>query len=167
MIREANPSDAERFRELRLFALQESPTAFGADYQTNLNRPPAYWHERLKKDESSTIFFAEYEHDLVGMMGIEQGQSPKTRHGAEIWGVFVRPEWRGLHIAETLIDACVEWAKSININIIKLGVLAASTSAIRCYQRCGFIIYGTEPQGMFYNDTYYDGYLMSRHLDSP
>jgi RimJ/RimL family protein N-acetyltransferase len=165
VIREASPSDAERFRDLRLFALQESPTAFGADHQANAARPPEYWREWLKKEETSAIFFAEHDHDLIGMMGIEQGYSPKTRHSSEIWGVFVLPDWRGLHIAEALINASVDWARSKNIVIVKLGVLKASESAIRCYQRCGFTIYGTEPQGMFYNGTYYDGYLMSRSVE--
>jgi len=165
VIREANLADAEQFRELRLYALQDSPTAFSADYDINASRPSEYWHDRLKEDEDSIIFFAEHEHQLIGMMGIARGHSRKNKHSAEIWGVFVRPEWRGLHIAESLIEACVGWATSKAVNIIKLGVLAAGTSAVRCYQRCGFIIYGTEPRGIFYDDQYYDGFLMYRDLN--
>jgi len=64
-----------------------------------------------------------------------------------------------------LVKACIQWAREREVNIVKLGVLTASTSAIRCYQRCGFTIYGTEPRGIFYDGHYYDGYLMYRLTD--
>ena len=165
-IREGMISDVEQFRELRLDALQDSPIAFPADYAVNVNHAMSFWEDRLKTDETGTIFFAEHENGLIGMTGIRRGESPKTRHSATIWGVYVRPEWRGLRIAESLIEACIAWAKPNDVNIIKLGVTAASISAVRCYQRCGFIIYGTEPRGIFYEGQYYDGYLMYRSLDN-
>lgn len=165
LIRKAKPADMEQFRALRLFALQESPTAFSADYETSLNHPPEYWQNRLKEDDDSVTFLAEQDHILIGTMGIVRGHSPKTKHSAEIYGVYVHPEWRGLHIAEALIEACIEWAKSKKVVIVKLGVNAANTSAVHLYQRCGFTIYGTEPRGAFYEGKYYDGYLMVRPLD--
>lgn len=164
--REANLTDAAQFRALRLFALQESPVAFSADYQTNSNQPMGYWEGRLEKDESGTIFFAEYDQRLIGMTGIRNGQSPKTKHGAGIWGVYLRPEWRGLHIAEALIDSCIHWAKTREVHIVKLAVVTTNSSAIRCYERCGFTTYGTEPRAICYEGKYYDEHLMSRNADS-
>jgi len=166
VVREATISDAEQFRELRLDALQDSPIAFPADYMVNVNHPMSFWEDRLKTDGIGTIFFAEHENQLLGMMGIRRGETSKTKHSASIWGVYVRPKWRGLRIAESLIEACIGWAKSKDVNIIKLGVVAASTSAVHFYQRCGFTIYGTEPRGIFYDGQYYDGYLMYRSLDN-
>jgi RimJ/RimL family protein N-acetyltransferase len=164
-IRKATPSDVSQYRELRLHALENVPTAFSADYHVQLNQPTSFWERRIAYDEYGTIFFAEHENKLIGMTGIRQNESPKTRHSADIISVYVRPEWRGLHIAEVLIEACIEWAKTREVNIVKLGVLSASTSAIRCYQRCGFIIYGTEPRGIFYDGQYFDGYLMARIIE--
>lgn len=166
IVREATVSDTEQFRALRLDAIQDSPIAFPADYTVYVNHPMDFWEKRLVTDESRILFFAEQENGLVGMTGIRRGELPKTKHSATIWGVYVRPEWRGLHIAESLIEACIAWAKANGVNIVKLGVTAASTSAVRCYQRCGFIIYGTEPRGIFYDGKYYDGYLMYRSLDN-
>lgn len=166
VVREAMDSDAGQFRELRLDALQDSPIAFPADYMVNANHPTRFWEDRLKTDEIGRIFFAEHENQLIGMTGIRRGESSKTKHSATIWGVYLRPAWRGLHIAESLIEACIEWAKLKDVNIVKLGVTAASTSAVRCYQRCGFTIYGTEPRGIFYRGQYFDGYLMYRSLDN-
>lgn len=167
LIREAIPADAVPFRELRLYALQDSPTAFSADYQKNLNHPIPYWEEMLTMHpDESTIFLAGHETSLVGMTGIARGGSPKTRHSAMIWGVYVRPEWRGLHIAEKLINACCTWAKARKIIAAKLGVAATNTSAIRCYERCGFGITGTEPRAVCYEGQYHDFYLMYCSLDA-
>ena len=166
-IREAHPADAVRFRELRLGALLDSPVAFSADYQKNLYHPPKYWEDMLTMHaDESTIFLAEHENQLIGMTGIARGGSPKTRHGAWIWGVYIKPEWRGLHIAEELIQSCFAWAKARKIVIAKLGVAATNASAVRCYERCGFKIYGTEPRAVFYEGQYYDEYLMYCSLNN-
>jgi len=165
VLREANLADAVQFRTLRLNGLQDSPTAFSADYQTNLNQPMSFWEGRLTFDEHGIIFFAEYDNTLIGMTGVRRGESPKTRHGAYIWGVYVRPEWRGVHIAEALIETCIEWARERLVEIVKLGVITTNTSAVRCYERCGFKVYGTEPHGIFYADKYYDEFLMYRNID--
>jgi ribosomal protein S18 acetylase RimI-like enzyme len=166
LIREATPADADAFRELRLYALQESPVAFGADYQASLNQPPHYWEERLTLHaDEAALFFAEHDGQLIGMTGIGRGSSPKTRHSASIWSVYVRPEWRGLRIAEELIRACLTWARARTIVAAKLGVNSANTSAIRCYERCGFRISGTEPRAIYYENQYHDFYMMYRPLD--
>ena len=181
-IREAKPTDATSFRELRLKALQDSPVAFTADYQSNVSHPPKYWEEMLTTPpDEPTMFLAKHqrsmtvphdlsgspadENDLLGMTGIARGGSPKTRHAATVWGVYVAPEWRGLHIAEELIQCCFDWARVRRIVIAKLGVAATNTAAIRCYERCGFKITGTEPRAVFYDSKYYDFYSMSCSLD--
>ena len=167
IIRDASPTDAVLYRELRLEALQDSPAAFSADYQQNLNQPSKYWQDRLTMaEDEAIIFLAEHEGKLIGNTGIARGAPPKTRHGAWIWGVYVTPEWRGLRIAEELIKSCITWAKAREIVLVKLGVAATNTSAIRCYERCGFSTYGTEPRAILYDGKFYDEFLMSRSLDN-
>lgn len=167
VIREANPADAIRFRELRLGALQDSPIAFTADYQKNFNHPMKYWQDLLSPHpDESTVFLAEQDGKLIGMTGVARAGSPKTRHAAWVWGVYVSPEWRGLHIGEEIIRSCLDWAKERDIVLAKLGVAAVNIPAIRCYERCGFKTYGTEPRAVLYEGTYYDEYLMSIDLDT-
>jgi ribosomal protein S18 acetylase RimI-like enzyme len=163
ILRDASLADAERYRELRLFALKESPTSFSADYELNASHPKSFWKGRLKPDEHAIIIFAEYESQLVGVTGIRKGDSPKTKHSAGIWGVYVRPEWRGLHIAEGLMDMCFEWAILREVKIVKVGVMSTNESAIRLYERIGFTVYGTEPLALYHAGNYYDG-LMMFHL---
>lgn len=158
-------ADVGPYRELRLFALQESPLAFGQDHETSLSYPLEYWRDRLQNDEYSITFIVEHEQRLLGMTGIIRRPMPKARHSATIIGVFVHPDWRGLRIAESLIETCIGWAKSKDIVVVKLGVNADNTPAIRCYERCGFTIYGTEPRGIYYDGKYYNNHLMYRDLD--
>ena len=166
VIREANVADAPSFRGLRLEALENSPIAFSADYRKNLNHPAKYWEDLLAPHpEESTMFLGEDEGRLIAMTGVMRGNSPKTRHSAWIWGVYVTPKWRGLHIAEEIIHSCIEWARARNVVLVKLGVSSVNQPAIRCYERCGFQVYGTEPRAVFVDDQYFDEYLMFKSLD--
>ncbi len=166
VIREANVANAHDFRTLRLEALQNSPIAFSADYQKNVNHPIKYWEDLLSPDpQESTMFVGEFEGRLLAMTGIMRGNSPKTRHSAWIWGVYVTPNWRGLHIAEEIINSCTDWAIARNVTLLKLGVSAVNQPAIRCYERCGFKVYGTEPRAVLVDGQYYDEYLMFKSLD--
>jgi ribosomal protein S18 acetylase RimI-like enzyme len=164
-IRPAHVDDAAAFRELRLRALRDHPLAFTADYDANLARPLEGWAERLaSQGVNGNIYFAFHEADLVGMTGIQMGDSPKTRHGAVIWGVYTLPEWRGLRIVDALIAACLQWGREHGVVIARLGVTANNAAALASYLRCGFSIYGVEPQAVLYDGMLYDEILMSRVL---
>ena len=166
-IRDAKLTDIDAFRELRLEALKNHPTAFGQDYDENLLRPQTYWENTLTfNNAEQALFFAEQSGQLIGMAGIFRRMSKKCLHSADIWGVYVKSGWQGRHIAEDLIRSCLNWAKHQNIVIVKLAVVTDNPSAIRCYKRCGFAIYGKEPKAISFNGEYYDEYLMSLEITS-
>lgn len=71
----------------------------------------------------------------------------------------------GVHIAQALIKTCCEWAILRGANIVKLAVIATNKPAIRCYERCGFKKYGTEPNALLYEGQYYNEHLMFKVLD--
>lgn len=163
IIRHAKFEDVEAFRELRLEALKNHPDAFGMDYfEAAAKGNDEYWAKRLQINAvEDALFFAEKDAQLIGMTGIHRSMAVKAKHAAMIWGVYVKLEWRGRHIAENLIQSCIEWAKAQSVVIVKLGVMTGNASAIRCYERCGFTTYGTEPKAICFNGVYYDEYLMS------
>ena len=70
-----------------------------------------------------------------------------------------------MHLAEALIEACLDWARGKGIIIARLGVSIDNPSAIRCYERCGFTIDGTIPKAILHEGHYVDEYLMSRPLE--
>lgn len=90
----------------------------------------------------------------------------KTQHSGMIWGVFVKPAWRGAGIAQYLVEACIEWGKNHAVTVVKLGVAATNIPAIRCYARCGFAIYGIEPQAKIYESAMVDEILMARDVQN-
>jgi RimJ/RimL family protein N-acetyltransferase len=164
-IRRAEVEDAARLRELRLEALVDTPEAFAADLDASAAEPVEWWIERIEeynRENSSVICLAESGDKLVGMTGLGRGHWRKTRHSGVIWGVYVNPNWRGNRIAEALIGECVSWGCAYGISVVKLGVITSNPSAIHCYLRCGFTVYGVDPQAIYYNDQYYDELLMSK-----
>jgi RimJ/RimL family protein N-acetyltransferase len=162
-IRQAAIEDAPRLRDLRLEALAGHPQAFTSDYGSSSKEEPTVWVERLERyaksvDEALQIAVAG--DDLVGMTGIYRDPRPKIRHAATIWGVYVKPGWRGLGIGDQLVNACLDWAREHEIIFVRLAVITPNVSAIQCYQRCGFSVYGIEPKSLLWEGRYYDELLM-------
>jgi RimJ/RimL family protein N-acetyltransferase len=168
-IRPTREEDAAAFRELRLEALRTHPEAFGADYAEALARPIEFWQERVRSGaggERGITYVAEAGGALVAMTGIFRDEAAKMRHSATIWGVYVAPDWRGLGIADALIQACVGWARELGLRLVKLNVVTANAAAIRCYTRCGFSVYGVEPEVIYCDGIYYDELLMVRRIET-
>ncbi len=166
-IRPSRPEDWEEYRALRLQALKDHPTAFGADYEENLQHPKEQWTKRVStEDEREGLFFAEHEGRLIGMTGIFREQGAKARHTAQVWGVYVDPDWRGFRIADRLIEECLAWARRKGVTIAVLGVSTDNDPAIRCYERCGFVKTGTWPKAIRYKGQYVDEYLMACSLET-
>lgn len=88
-IRLLTPGDSETFRALRLEALKECPTAFTADYETNLRRPLSHFAAQIQSDPDSFMVGAFRNADLVAMAGFYRNKSPKLRHRGNIWSVYV------------------------------------------------------------------------------
>lgn len=164
-IRPAQMEDAPGYRDLRLEMLRLDPVAFSADLASAESQPSSYWGERLRGlGSSGMIYFAAHDDNLIGMCAVIRRNMPKTRHSADIFSVYVQSEWRGMKIAQALINQAVEWARAQNITILKLAVVNINQPAIRCYERCGFSVYGTEPQAVLYDGRMYDDLLMARVL---
>ena len=166
-IRPTNESDAPAYRELRMAALRAHPEDFGADYDSLAARSIEHWQERMREGaggERGITHVAVAQGELIGMMVLQRGDLPKLRHWAHIFGVYVRPEWRGVGIADGLIEACAAYASTLGLRLLKLGVVTTNVSAIQLYQRCGFRVYGVEPEAIQHEGTYYDELLMTRRI---
>lgn len=167
-IRQAQPADAAPLRLLRIEALSGTPQAFGMDHQTVSDQTAEEWKDRLietSKTGMEVIFIAGADAELVGMSGLVRGRSSKTRHGGTIWGVYVKPEWRGLHIADALIEGCLTWGAAHGVRIAHLAVITTNAAAIQCYLRCGFAVYGVEAMAIQWEGRDYDELLMARKID--
>ena len=166
-IRAAELPDSTSLFELRLEALTHDPEAFAADVEKTTARGVKAWEELITeyfRDQSGVIIIACDGDKLVGMNGIVRGHWTKTRHAANLWGVYITPDYRGLRIGEAIVKGCLEWAVEHDLMVVTLGVISSNVPAIRCYAHCGFTTYGIQPKVTFYNGIYYDELLMVKLL---
>ena len=167
-IRTTAARDAQAFRDLRLEALWMHPEAFATDHADSAAKPIEWWAERAAAGSGETnqvLYVAEAPGgEFVGMCGLFRENGPKLHHTAHVWGVYVRPAWRGLKIADALLDSCESWARSRGVRVIRLAVVEGNLAARRCYERRGFTTYGTAPEAIHYNGTFYDELLMAKRI---
>jgi len=173
-IRPVRPEDAEALRELRLEALRTCPVALTADPGEAEAHPPSWWREMAERnggDATGVIMLAETDLAgggaalrLAGMAGIWVSTNPKLSHAGTLWGVYVRPSFRGSGVGSRLVMACIDWARAKPLAVVRLGVAVGNDAAIRCYERCGFVPYGIEPLTVRWEGRYYDEVLMALHL---
>jgi RimJ/RimL family protein N-acetyltransferase len=167
-IRSSVRDDGPRVRELRLEALRLHPLAFTSDLAEAEAKPIEYWHDVAERGgfgmTRQVLIVAEAGGDLVGMTGVYTPPQPKLAHSGSIWGVYVREAARGRGIGEAMVNAALDWARSQQLAVVRLSVVAANHSAKRCYERCGFTVYGVEPMSVKYQGQYYDEFLMARRL---
>jgi len=166
-IRRIRPEDAESLRALRLEALRNFPLAFTADLAENEARTPASWREQAARcagDAPEVIMLADAGDCLAGMAGVSVPKSGKLGHAGTVWGVYVRPEFRGRGTAQRLLEACIDWARTRSLVALRLSVVVGNDPAKRCYERCGFVVYGIEPLAVRWEGRLYDETLMVLRL---
>lgn len=163
-IREFLPTEVEAYRKIRLRALRENPEAFLTTEEGFLNRPISELSARLKRNYESPdeCMLCAFDGDEpVGMMGVIRASAEKMRHIAGVIAVFVAPEYRGQQIGGRLLDAIIDFARTMDgVEQLRLGVVTTNQTAINLYRYRGFEIYGTEINAMKAGDTYWDEHLM-------
>jgi ribosomal protein S18 acetylase RimI-like enzyme len=157
-IRQLGPADARAYQNLRLLALQESPTAFSASYDDEASRSMEEVSARLvpAKDGSICMFGIFDQAELAGFLAVLHPQREKLRHCIELAGMYVAPPYRRRGFGGALLKAAIRHSQSIDgVRQIKLGVNATNLAAKTLYQSVGFESYGLEPDAMHVNGVFY------------
>ena len=94
-------------------------------------------------DPASTLFVAEADGVLCGLVDIEERSSPDypmfiNRHYALIDNLVVAEKYRKQGIARALFKKVKSWALSRNLNQIKLKVYSDNKAALKFYKSLGF-----------------------------
>lgn len=168
-IRSLNPSDVDAYRRLRLWSLQESPTAFGSSYAEELHMPM----ERVRRgmgldnpDESFVLGAFTDQGRLVGMIGCYREHHTKSRHKSNIWGMFVAPDFRRQGIGRALLDKAVLRAKTMaGVGQLNLSVVTTNEAARGLYRSCGFEPFGLERDAYLVGGDFCDAEYMTLRLE--
>ncbi|HCN04217.1 MAG TPA: hypothetical protein DIS79_01240 [Bacteroidetes bacterium] len=169
-IRPLELEDFNAFLDIQRDALVHAPEVFGSDYE---------WFEalsRLSKEQRYEMYLdfpyrfllgvVHANGTILGMVGFsnEHGQT-KTRHKGRLWGLYVRPEYRGHGFARTLLSGIIEAARDVvGCELLQLSVSTMNQASYQLYLRFGFTVYGTELRAMKVGDAYVDEYLMVNYL---
>jgi RimJ/RimL family protein N-acetyltransferase len=93
------------------------------------------------------------------MVGVLRQTRQKISHRAQVWGMFVRPSYRGRGVGGELLDAAMHHARSWSgVRQLHLSVTSSAPAAGRLYERAGFTVWGCEPQALAWNGTFVDEY---------
>ncbi|MDI2113324.1 GNAT family N-acetyltransferase [Commensalibacter nepenthis] len=98
--------------------------------------------ERLKSD----FIIGSYENNnLIGIGGLTRFAGSKLQHRALLWGMYVRSEYRGKNVANTIMSLLIGHATDSKIERVILTVVSSNLRAISFYKKWKFISYGFDP----------------------
>ena len=161
LIRRISVAEAATYRDIRLEALQNAPTAFGSSYEAESQNSLVDFGGYLT---NSYIAGAWLKGELVGTAGFRREKYIKVAHRGDIWGVYVKPKARGHGVARALITELIAVARS-QVKQVHLSVVTENAPAVRLYKDLGFTIYGTEPRSLCVDGRYLDEHMMVLRFD--
>ncbi len=170
-------SDAPRYARLRLRMLLDAPWAFSASPEDDKGLDLGFLEKALAT-ETQAIFAVDppalagaasrgdhEKPELIAAAGIVRQTSPKYRHRASIWGVFVEPGYRRNGLGRAVMTAAIECARQWpGVDYIDLGVSQRAGAARRLYDSLGFVAWGREPEATEIDGRRYDETHMTLRL---
>jgi ribosomal protein S18 acetylase RimI-like enzyme len=153
-IRRLVPSDAAAFQRLRLYSLQESPTAFGSSYEEEVGRPL----EAISESLALRYLFGAFENEvLVGIVGVGRESGLKQNHFGFVRSMYVEPSSRKNGIGTALIRHAMQVLGEMpGLRQVTLSVTADNDAAISTYEKFGFKVYGKVPEALHFEGNYFD-----------
>lgn len=151
VIERLSPRHAAEYRALMLEAHAAHPDAFTSTVAERKKRPPAWWKARLsdESDAARLVLGAFEGSTLIGAVGLSFERREKARHKVTLFGMYVRPQWRGRGIGRQLVIAALAHASERpGIRVIQLTVTEGNVPAVTLYESCGFVRFGVEPMAI-------------------
>ena len=164
IIRTLTVDDSIDYQKIRLRSLLDHPESYGSSYEEESARSDKDINQMFIdfKDSKNFIIGAfSDKNNLIGILGVNREIKIKTRHKANIWGVYVIPEMRGKSIAKKLLLNAIDILRNDQyIRNLLLGVTITNEPAVRLYESLGFRTYGTEPDDILVNGRFHSMHLM-------
>jgi RimJ/RimL family protein N-acetyltransferase len=132
--------DWRDYRDIRLAALNDAPSAFASTWQEEASLTASQWMERAQRSEDGDTLTVVIAADDAGRwVGLAGGYRPGDRGAdAELISMWAAPECRGHTIGRELVRAVLAWAESHRADSVGLWVNEANRPAISLYEKAGF-----------------------------
>ena len=155
------PADRwEVYRKIRLEGLETEQIAFSSSAEDEAKAPESLWKERIENH-----IFAQKGSEVVGVIGLLFRPRQKQKHIADIFGLFVKKEFRGIGIGDLLLKEAIKIASSREgITKLELGVIEDQKAAIALYEKNSFQRVGKLSRELQVNGKFHDEILMERLL---
>lgn len=156
------PENALIFKDARLYALRDTPSAFSATYTDECRLSDEEWIGRVSQwsGARSKVYLAM---DQAAACGIVGGfLDPQDPIRAQLVSMWVAPSHRRSGVGSQLVNAIADWARAEGAGVLRLVVTSNNQRAIQFYQRLGFAI--TAKIGPYRNDPLLDDFEMIRAL---
>jgi len=151
-VRRLTEDDAEKYRKIRLEALERHPEAFQATYESAAGLPLDAYVQRLRRYALFGAFIGE---ELCGFVGFYPLRNPKISHKGLMWGMYVTEHARGTGLAEAMVEAVVDYARD-KVEQLLISVIGENQRARRFYEKMEFVPYGLERRALKIGERYYD-----------
>jgi RimJ/RimL family protein N-acetyltransferase len=173
-IRALSRTDAEAFRAIRRESLENAPRSFAESLAEHDALSPQEFAKRLATSFSNDNFIigafrgngasranpGDPAPLLAGVAGFTRNPRPKLRHKGLIWGVYLRPAFRGTGVAQEILAEVIRRGRTLDgLAQINLNV-ASGTAARRLYESLGFEVYGHERNSLKVDGEFVDEDLM-------
>lgn len=140
LIRPFTADEWPAYRAIRLRALEDAPDAFGSTLAAEQALAPDSWSTRMMRSTVSGIdraLAAERDGQLVGLAWAKVDADDPTL--VNLFQMWVAPEARGQGVAGALLAEAVRWSRARGAQALRLGVNSANATALRLYERAGFV----------------------------
>lgn len=156
-----SPDRWQEYRDLRIQALKECPQSFLSTPEEAMKESAEFWQKKSK-----TMFFAEVEGKLVGMIGGYQDEKQKLEHTFNIVSFYVASDFRHQGVGRALFQHILDYAQQKpEVEKYQLGVAHTQSNAIKLYESFGFVIVGTMKDHIKVGDQVFDKHVMEKYLD--
>jgi ribosomal protein S18 acetylase RimI-like enzyme len=136
------PQNAMLFKDVRLRALQDTPTAFSSTYAKESQLTDADWVARAAQwtNERSATYLAM---DAEIPCGIASGMLDKDdAKRAHLLSMWVAPTHRRSGIGRKLVKAIIDWSRAHGVCTLQLIVTSNNDNAIKFYEHLEFVLTG-------------------------
>ena len=155
-------SDLKDSKFIRLESLKKSPVNFGSSYEDEILFEDNIWKNRLTNEDVVT-FGAYINTDIVGSLALVLNKRLKTKHNAEIHGMYVSEFQQRQGIGYKLINTLIDYVKEFkDIELLTLSVESKNYNAIKLYEKCGFKKFAEVPYALKINSEYHSFIMMNR-----